>query len=320
MSGLTQCGCKFNAMRCSVIIPTYNRSQLLRATLHSLTLQTLAPQEFEVFVVDDGSTDDSKEIALSFADRLNLHYYFQEDLGYRVARARNIGLRHASAPISIFIDSGVLLHSHCLQAHCETHESSDIPLAVCGYVYGFNEDNEDAAEIQAKVDPLDPDSTIAHFKNSAAHLDLREEFYAKYTDEFWSLPAPWLIFWTCNASAPTEMIRSVGMFDEAFVTWGAEDVDLAYRLHRGGCRFLVCRAAMTIHYPHDKSYERNMKSVAGNYRYFADKYKTPFTSLVVGNHFFVINDIIRERSLPSCEEYLRNQVADVKAEVTPQTV
>jgi glycosyltransferase involved in cell wall biosynthesis len=298
-------------MKCSVIIPTYNRSRLLWATLHSLTLQTLAPQDFEAIVVDDGSTDDSREVALSFADRLNLSYYFQEDLGYRVARARNIGIRQACAPVSIFIDSGVLLHSQCLQAHCETHEQSDRPLAICGYVFGFNEDNEDAAEIQAKVDVLDPDSTIARFRNSTAHLDLREEFYAKYTDEFWSLPAPWLVFWTCNASAPTEMIRKVGMFDEAFVTWGAEDVELAYRLHRAGCKFVVGRNAMSIHYPHDKSYERNMRSAAGNYRYFAEKYKTPFTSLVVGNHFFVINDIIRERSLPSCEEYLRGQEVEI---------
>jgi len=306
-------------MRCSVIIPTYNRSPLLHATLHSLTLQALASQEFEVIVVDDGSADNSREVAVSFADRLNLSYYFQEDLGYRVARARNIGLKNASAPVSVFIDSGVLLHSQCLKAHCEAHEKSNIPLAICGYVFGFNEDNENAGEIQAKVDLFDPDSTISRFQHSAAHLDLREEFYAKYTDEFWSLPAPWVIFWTCNASAPTEVIRKVGMFDEAFVTWGADDVELAYRLHRAGCRLIVCREAMSVHYPHDKSYERNMRSVAGNYRYFADKYKTPFTSLVVGNHFFVINDIIRERCLPSCEEYLRSQGTEPKAEVSSQT-
>jgi hypothetical protein len=64
---------------------------------------------------------------------------------------------------------------------------------------------------------------------------------------------------------------------------------------------------MSIHYPHEKSYEKNMKSAVGNYRYFAAKYNTPHTSLVVGNHFWVINDIIREQSLPSCEEYLRSR-------------
>lgn len=297
-------------IRCSVVIPTYNRAPLLEATLASLVRQSLSREQFEVFVVDDGSSDNSRQVAQGFSDRLNLDYQYQEDRGYRVARARNLGIRKASSPIAIFIDSGVILHSGCLEAHCQAHESSPIPTAFSGYVFGFNEDNEDAAEIRSRVDLSDADATMQRFQASGLHLDLREEFYAKYGDEFWSLPAPWLVFWTCNASAPLELIRRVGLFDEAFVTWGAEDVELAYRLHRAGCRFRVCRRAKSIHYPHEKSYHQNMQSAAGNYRYFAQKYGTPHTALVVGNHFWVINDIIRERGLPPCDEYLRKKAAE----------
>jgi len=47
-----------------------------------------------------------------------------------------------------------------------------------------------------------------------------------------------------------------------------------------------------------------MRSAAANYRYFAEKYDTPITALVPDNHFFVINDMIREQRLPACAEHL----------------
>jgi GT2 family glycosyltransferase len=98
------------------------------------------------------------------------------------------------------------------------------------------------------------------------------------------------------------------MFDQAYRAWGAEDVDLAYRLHRAGARFVLNRQASSIHHPHPKSYVENMRSAAGNYRYFAAKYGTPIAELVVDNHFFVINDIIRDRELPACADYLAGRV------------
>jgi len=128
-------------------------------------------------------------------------------------------------------------------------------------------------------------------------LDIREEFYDKYGDDFGDLPAPWLMFWTCNVSAPLEQVRAVGGFDEAYRSWGVEDVDLSYRLHHAGVRFVLNRDACAIHVPHPKSYHDNMVSAAGNYRHFAAKYDTPTAHLLVDNHFFVINDIIRERNL-----------------------
>jgi len=45
------------------------------------------------------------------------------------------------------------------------------------------------------------DLAIKNFENQEKFLDIREEFYQKYTDDFGGLPAPWFVFWTCNASA-----------------------------------------------------------------------------------------------------------------------
>lgn len=294
-------------MRCTVIIPTYNRADLLLLTLQSLLKQDMHVHDFEVIVVDDGSSDNTRDVVEKLNSELQLRYFYQPDEGYRVAKARNIGIRAAASPVCILIDSGILLSSRCLRAHCELHENAMEPLAVCGYVYGFNEDNEDAEVIRHEIDPHCVDETLGRLQRAGKHLDLREEFYAKYGDDFNYLPAPWLAYWTCNVSATTQLFKAVGLFDENFRTWGAEDVELAYRMHRHGCRFALSRQATSIHYPHEKSYERNMRDARTSYNYFAQKYGTPITALVVHNHFWVINDIILRDHLPLCEDYLRER-------------
>ena len=56
----------------SVIIPTYNRSELLEYTLKSLSLQELSKDRFEVIVADDGSTDDTRGLTLKYERLMNL--------------------------------------------------------------------------------------------------------------------------------------------------------------------------------------------------------------------------------------------------------
>ena len=150
--------------------------------------------------------------------------------------------------------------------------------------------------------------------------DMREDFYAMYTDDFHDLPAPWIIFWTCNASVGTALARSVGGFDEAFQSWGGEDLDFGYRLFNAGARFLLSRDAASIHCPHPKIFGENNLSAMANYRYMAAKYGTPIVELLT--HFpestlpedmtnvitpFNMNEVIRERGLPGCAEYLARQ-------------
>jgi glycosyltransferase involved in cell wall biosynthesis len=294
-------------LSCSVIIPTYNREELLRHTLESLTQQTLPQDRFEVLVVDDGSSDGTRQMVEGFRERLDLRYFFQEDQGWRAAAARNVGVAHARYEVSVFIDSGVQLHPGCLAAHLDSHESASGPVAVIGYVYAFNMNNEDADLIAAEINLADPGATIARWASRDAFLDHRERFYARYTDQIADLPAPWVIYWTPNASARTAQVRAVGAFDEAYRSWGGEDLDLAYRLHRAGARFVVNREARAIHLPHPKDKAANEASAAINYQYFARKYATPITEIPA--HFPVIdpydmNDVIRERGLPDCAAYL----------------
>lgn len=87
----------------TVIIPTYNRSYCLRRAVLSVLKQTVSCDE--LIIVDDGSTDDTKETVLDIQKRFpnRLNSYFQENRG--VAAARNVGISKASGSLLAFLDS-----------------------------------------------------------------------------------------------------------------------------------------------------------------------------------------------------------------------
>lgn len=87
-------------MKFSVVIPLYNKEKYIEATIRSVLGQSC--QEFEVLVVDDGSTDGSLALAERFAsDRV--HIIRQENQGVSVAR--NTGIEHASGEFICFLDA-----------------------------------------------------------------------------------------------------------------------------------------------------------------------------------------------------------------------
>jgi len=83
----------------SVIIPVYNGEPYLAEAINSALQQTLSPEE--IIVVDDGSLDDTRKIASSFASRIR--YFFQENAG--AAAARNTGVMAATGNYLSFLDS-----------------------------------------------------------------------------------------------------------------------------------------------------------------------------------------------------------------------
>lgn len=95
----------------SVIIPAYNAGAYLRATLQSVMDQTY--QEFEVLVVDDGSTDDTAAVAQSFAPKVG--YVYQANAGPSVAR--NIGILSSAGEILAFLDADDAWLPELLETH-----------------------------------------------------------------------------------------------------------------------------------------------------------------------------------------------------------
>ncbi len=89
----------------SVIIPVYNRPQEISQLLESLAEQTF--KDFEVIIVEDGSSLKCEEEIKPFIDRINLTYHFQENAGQGMAR--NTGMSLAKGVYFVFFDSDCLI-------------------------------------------------------------------------------------------------------------------------------------------------------------------------------------------------------------------
>lgn len=90
----------------SVVVPTFNRQLLLGRTLESLLRQQSGTVRYEVLVVDNNSTDDTRAVVATFTSRCsNVRYLFEPRRG--VSHARNTGIAAAAAPLVAFIDDDV---------------------------------------------------------------------------------------------------------------------------------------------------------------------------------------------------------------------
>lgn len=89
----------------SVIVPVYNRIDEVADLLRSLEEQTV--KNFEVIIVEDGSTEPCREIVESYAPRLNVSYHYKSNEGRSIAR--NHGIEHSTGDYLIFFDSDCVI-------------------------------------------------------------------------------------------------------------------------------------------------------------------------------------------------------------------
>jgi teichuronic acid biosynthesis glycosyltransferase TuaG len=100
-------------MRFSVVIPTYNRAQILEKAVSSVLTQSYT--DFEVIVIDNGSTDHTKEIIDGIKNKdSRVTYFWQENSG-SPAGSRNTGICHAQGEWLAFLDSDDLFHPQKLE-------------------------------------------------------------------------------------------------------------------------------------------------------------------------------------------------------------
>jgi glycosyltransferase involved in cell wall biosynthesis len=112
----------------SIVIPTYNRAGFIRKTIQSVLDQTFG--DFEVIVVDDGSTDNTAEIVQSITDERLI--YLRKDNAERAA-ARNLGTRHARGSYVTFLDSDDLLYPHHFETAYKTLREKGVLFFHLGY-------------------------------------------------------------------------------------------------------------------------------------------------------------------------------------------
>ncbi len=120
----------------SVIIPTYNRVQFITQAIDSVLSQTY--QNFEIFVVDDGSTDNTKQALAPYKDKIL--YIYQENQG--AAAARNTGINYAKGKYIAFLDSDDLWFPQKLEKQVEILDKNQDISVVYSNIIKIDENNK----------------------------------------------------------------------------------------------------------------------------------------------------------------------------------
>ncbi|GAA2965761.1 glycosyltransferase [Actinokineospora diospyrosa] len=261
----------------SIIIPTYNRAPFLERQLRSLAGQHLDREEFEVIVADDGSTDETRDVVRKFTRLLRINYVYQEDRGFRVARARNLGARAATSPLLIFLDAGTLTGRDFVQSHIDAHADDDRKFAV-GFTHGYNP-WQPYRPLAHLLEELGPDETMRRCLGDAGFQDLRYSRYERLKFDLSGLVAPWVDCWSGNLSVSTTDFTSAGGFDESFESWGGEDLELGYRLTKAGLAMRVAADAWCIEIPHDRDQAANDLAGRSNSWKVWDRHPAPETEI-----------------------------------------
>ena len=205
----------------SVVIPTYNRLEMLVRVLDALENQAGAPP-FEVIVVNDGSKDDTETV---MSQRSGITFRTQPNSG--PGRARNHGVSLARGKFVVFIGDDTVPESQFLAEHARVHrESNDDPMvAALGYT-GWP-----------------PGERVTAFMDYINDYGL--QFGYKLIED--GAVVPFNFFYTSNISIDREVLAA-HPFDTTFPSAAWEDIELAYRLDAKGLKIRYNARAVTRHY------------------------------------------------------------------------
>jgi GT2 family glycosyltransferase len=205
----------------SVVIPTYNRAEMLVRVLDALTAQQDAP-EFETIVINDGSTDDTEQ---RIGGRSEITFRTQTNSG--PGRARNHGVSLARGTFVVFIGDDTVPEPRFLAEHARVHrESSDDPLVACLGYTGWPR----AERVTAFMDYIN---------------DYGLQFGYKLIRD--GEVVPFNFFYTSNISIDRELLAA-HPFDTTFPSAAWEDIELAYRLDALGLKIRYNAKAVTRHH------------------------------------------------------------------------
>jgi glycosyltransferase involved in cell wall biosynthesis len=192
----------------SAVVPTYHRDTLLMRCLAALDTQTFPAEQYEVIVVDDGASDDTRRAVEHWAARACAEVRYVRGRGAGPATARNTGWRAARGPVIAFTDDDCIPTPDWLRAGMEV-----MTPGVAG------------ASGPIRV-PL-PDAPT-DYERSAAGLEQAE-------------------FATANCFYRLDALREVGGFDERFAVAWREDSDVFLELLKRGHRLTRASSAVVVH-------------------------------------------------------------------------
>lgn len=233
-------------MKFSVVIPTYNNKILLKNTLEALNSQKgYDYNDYEVVVVDDGSTDDTENYirGVNRTYPLKHIYLSRNELSCR-AKTRNAGWRNTSGDIIAFIDSDIIVQED--------------------YLFQLNQCFSMSEDILVLGNRIMIDKPIAykdvkngniykmyHFdKDRYNVLEFRHFIYWAVSYNSNSSMCPWIQTYSCNMAVKKKWMKKIGGFDENFIKWGMEDIEVGYSLYKNGIQVIFNPKLEVLHQYH----------------------------------------------------------------------
>lgn len=184
----------------SVIIPAYNQGHYLGECVQSVLNQTYP--DFEIIIVNDGSTDNTHQVAKSFTDP-RIKYIYQENRG--LSGARNTGIRNSIGTYITYLDSDDLFLPHKLELLTDKLIQNPELGFVAGQAILINEQGDELGQKFNNPPPDNPSDLLLHNPFHVGSVLLDREWQEK-----------------------------VGFFDESLRSY--EDWDMWLRLAKAGCK------------------------------------------------------------------------------------
>lgn len=249
-------------MIASVVMPTFNKKERLGLALESFKYQTVNRDDFEVIVVDDGSTDETEVLFRTLDYAFNVRYLRKQNEGRSVAR--NTGIRAAKGEIVIFCDDDLIVGPKFIEMHIKAHNGREDGV-VHGLIYNlpylkFFKNPETAETYEAiSEEQLEMLKTFIIKRERIGYIEeihaqskmtlLEKVIKSIATHDIHELK--WLYFTGGNVSCKKSLMEEVALFDSSFgKEWGSEDFELGYRLYLKGANFIYAPEAYNYHMMH----------------------------------------------------------------------
>ena len=238
------------SLNVSIVIPVYNRKEILAKTLAGIIHQTYPLELIEVIIADDGSKDSPEELIPIFEEYFSIKHVFQKDDGYRLSAVRNLGISAASHDQIIILDCDMLPIPTLVEAYMKwLHISQKV--IVIGYRKFVCSDELTAEELIQNIEPamMLPDvnsENVVITKGVGPTVDWREQIYSE-TNMLKDDKNAFRGYCGGNVAFPKKIIDEIGGFDEDFNHWGGEDTEFGFRAEREGYWFIPEKDALALH-------------------------------------------------------------------------
>lgn len=257
-------------MKISIVVITHDKSPWLRGVLRTLEALDFPRDDFEVIVVDDGSSDDTA----AFLDRYDPPYRLRphhRPQGGRAA-ARNTGCAMAEGEWIVTLDDDCLMPADALgeiwratREHPRSIFLMSIDHVAVEHVPAVLERIEAGErDLFAELEDLAPDDS---------EYALEELFRRMLRTDMARYAVPWSAAQGSSAAFPAAMFREIGGYDEGFVKYGMEDFEFALRAQHAGYGFVALPDVRYFHLDHGHAERALFKESTDSVRYFYRKYR-----------------------------------------------